>query len=151
MGRKALAVTLGVTGVVATASVWGVARRSRRPHDDGHRWNVVTIARPPSEVVQEHSLPEPLAVLHDVIDVTWSAAPGDRGTELRARPRAEVFQKDPRDIRRAVREALRETKQLLEVGHLMTLDPKPEGARPSTPAGLVVDLVTRRSPEEGVL
>ncbi|WPO87476.1 hypothetical protein SCB71_04330 [Herbiconiux sp. KACC 21604] len=35
MGTKAITVALGMTGVPATASVWGLVRRSRRPHGDG--------------------------------------------------------------------------------------------------------------------
>ena len=98
-------------------------------------------------------------MLGDLVDVTVRSAPGDRGTELSVRLRMA----EPRGIRalaqrlrgtdprQAVRRALRESKQLLETGEIIRVQPQPQGRRPATPGGVVVDLLARRSSGEGVL
>ncbi|MCU0154131.1 hypothetical protein N8H10_15265 [Curtobacterium flaccumfaciens pv. poinsettiae] len=73
-------------------------------------------------------------------------APGDRGTELRAR-----FRGGAPDARGRLRAALREAKQLIEVGEVLRVDPVPHGRRKATPTDALVDVATRRSNEEGVL
>jgi hypothetical protein len=50
-----------------------------------------------------------------------------------------------------LRAALREAKQLIEVGEVLRVDPVPHGRRKATPTGALVDVATRRSNEEGVL
>jgi hypothetical protein len=156
MGRKTI-IGLGAAGLAVAGAV--TAARVRRnggagspgSGDEAERWNVVTIGCPPAEVVVDGRLPEPLAALRGLIDVQWSGAPGERGTELRARPRIDAGGEDAAELRRSVRAALRESKQLLEVGYIMTNEPQPEGHRPKTPAGLLVDALVQRSPQEGVL
>ena len=49
------------------------------------RWLLVTVNRPPDEVVSDGRLPDPLARLGDVVEVQVRPAPGGRGTELAAR------------------------------------------------------------------
>ncbi|RZS91519.1 hypothetical protein EV189_0761 [Motilibacter rhizosphaerae] len=83
--------------------------RDRTPTDD--RWQVVTVAVPPGEVV----VPPPLAGRDDV-DWKLRPAPGDRGSELAAHPRPG----GPSDA--DLRQLLRETKQLIEVGELLQAD-----------------------------
>ena len=87
------------------------------------------------------------------------AAPGGKGSELRARLRspeptgaasaaARLSGDDPRQ---QVCAALRKAKQLIEVGEVLRVDPTPHGRRTSTPFGAVVDVATKRAAGEGVL
>lgn len=122
-------------------------RRSQGP--EGNRWRAVTIDRGADEVMPGGRLPEPLAALGDLVEVEMQPAPGDKGTELRVRLRG----RDPghsADARR-VRSALREAKQLVEVGEVLRVDPAPHGRRPPTPGGLLVEAAARRSGGEGLL
>jgi hypothetical protein len=74
-------------------------------------------------------------------------APGDRGTELAARYR----DRPSDDDLRALRSALRETKQLIEVGEVLRVDPAPHGVRKPTPQGAALEGATARAGGEGVL
>jgi hypothetical protein len=123
------------------------------------RWRSVTINKSPDEVMLAGRLPDPLLALGDRIEVQVRIAPGDKGTELAARLR----QPEPRgvasvgarvsgdDPRQQVRAALRQAKQLIEVGEVLRVDPTPHGTRSATPTGKLVDLATRRAGGEGVL
>jgi hypothetical protein len=119
----------------------------------------VTINRGPADVMPEDHLPRPLAELGDLVEVEVRPAPGGKGSELRARLRnpeptgaasaaARLSGDDPRQ---RVRAALREAKQLIEVGEVLRVDPAPHGHRPPTPAGKLVEFATERAPGEGVL
>jgi hypothetical protein len=55
------------------------------------------------------------------------------------------------DPRQQVRIALREVKQLIEVGEVLRVDPTPHGVRPRTLTGMVVEFAAKRAPGEGVL
>jgi hypothetical protein len=123
------------------------------------RWRAVTISKSPEEVMPDNQVPAPLADLGDLVEVEVRAAPGGRGSELRARLRsseptgaasaaARLSGKDPRQ---RVRAALREAKQLIEVGEILRVDPTPHGRRSPTPTGAIVDLATKRAAGEGVL
>ncbi|RRQ25268.1 hypothetical protein DK926_24115 [Rhodococcus sp. Eu-32] len=123
------------------------------------RWRSVTIDRSPDEVMPNGVLPQPLAALGDRIEVQVREAAGGKGTELAARLRqpepsglgsvaARVSGDDPRQ---QVRAALREAKQLIEVGEVLRVDPTPHCTRTATPTGKLVELATRRSGGEGVL
>ncbi|MGT2425820.1 hypothetical protein [Amnibacterium kyonggiense] len=157
----------GARGVAALAVGGGallLVRRLRRRADDGpgearSRWRAVTIAREPEAVVPQGRLPEPLAALGDLVEVGTRVAPGGRGTELRARLRspeprgaasaaARLTGEDPRE---RVRAALREAKQLIEVGEVLRVDPAPHGRRRTTPGGVVVETAAERAAGEGVL
>jgi uncharacterized membrane protein len=120
------------------------------------RWRAVTINRSPDEVMPDSRVPGPLAALGDLVEVEVRAAPGGKGSELRARLRrpeptgaasaaARLSGDDPRQ---QVRAALREAKQLIEV---LRVDPTPHGRRTPTPTGAVVELATKRAAREGVL
>lgn len=122
------------------------------------RWRAVTINRSPEEVMTDR-VPGPLAELGDLVEVEVRAAPGGRGSELRARLRepeptgvasaaARLTGDDPRQ---RVRAALREAKQLIEVGEVLRVDPTPHGRRTPTPGGAFVELATDRAPGEGLL
>jgi hypothetical protein len=115
----------------------------------------VTINKPASEVAPGGVLPPPLAELGDAVEVRVTEAPDGKGTELAARLRdgeppaaARLTGQDPRQD---VRSALRLSKQLIEVGEVLRVDPQPAGHRTPTPAGKALDAITRRAGGEGVL
>jgi hypothetical protein len=123
------------------------------------RWRSVTINRSAEEVMPAGRVPEPLAALGDRIEVRVRTAPGGKGTELAARLRqsepaglgsvsSRVSGDDPRQ---KVRSALREAKQLIEVGEVLRVDPVPHGTRTATPTGKLVEVATRRAGGEGLL
>jgi hypothetical protein len=147
MTKKTLALISG--GVVAAAVLIVVRARTAASEAavDDH-WRVVTVNRPFAGS-GELATPAPLAELGDQIEVLINAAPGDNGIEIQARPSPGTGRDD--DLVGRIRRALRESKQIIEVGHVMTNHPQPEGHRPSAPTGLVVDSLVRRSPEAGVL
>ena len=107
----------------------------------------------------DNRVPTPLAELGDLVEVEVRQAPGGKGTELRARLRtpepsgvasaaARLSGDDPRQ---RVRAALREAKQLIEVGEVLRVDPTPHGRRTPTPTGAIVEAATKRAAGEGVL
>lgn len=127
--------------------------QGRSRPDDG--WLAVTVLCEPADLDVDH-LPAPLAELGDQIDVRVDAAPADQGTELRVRLReasssSVVGRLAGSDGRAELRSALREAKQLIEVGEVLRVDPAPHGERPSTPGGLLLEAWTRVAPKGGVL
>lgn len=152
--------------VLAGAAVGGVvARRAVQstPESAGEestgRWHSVTINRSQDEVMTNGQMPGPLAGLGDLVEVEVRPAPGGKGTELAARlrvaeptgPRAARARVSGHDPRQQVRLALRQSKQLVEVGEVLRMDPTPHGRRRPTPTGKLIDVVTRRAGGEGVL
>ncbi|MDD9207143.1 hypothetical protein PU560_11805 [Georgenia sp. 10Sc9-8] len=129
-----------VLGAAAATAVLVWRRRSARGVD-GERWLVVTVQRPPEEVAVD--LPATLRT--SSVEVEVRPAPGDRGSELAARARG---RKPPRD---ELRSALREAKQVLEVGEVLRVDPQPAGRRSRTPATKVLAAVAGRAGKKGVL
>jgi hypothetical protein len=135
-------------GLLASARAAGQklqAKAGRRA--EGSRWVAVTVLRPPAEVAGSAAL-APLEAWGDAAETRTSEAPGGRGTELAARWRPGQDAGRPLD---ELRSALREVKQVLEVGEVLRSLPRPEGARPATPGGKLVDLAERRSQGKGVL
>ncbi|WP_037141421.1 hypothetical protein [Rhodococcoides fascians] len=127
--------------------------------DPRSRWRSVTINKTPQEVMPDGRVPDPLAELGDLVEVQVRTAPGGKGTELAARLRqaepgglgsvgARVSGDDPRQ---RVRTALRQAKQLIEVGEVLRVDPAPHGTRSATPTGKLIELATRRAGGEGLL
>lgn len=152
--------------VLAGAAAGGVvARRAVQstPESAGEestgRWYSVTLNRSQDEVMPNGQLPGPLAGLGDLVEVQVRPAPGGKGTELAARlrvpeptgPRAARARISGHDPRQQVRSALRQSKQLVEVGEVLRVDPTPHGRRPPTPTGKLIEVVTRRAGGEGVL
>ncbi|MDQ0734805.1 hypothetical protein [Arthrobacter agilis] len=135
------------------------AGKEREAAEPRSRWRAVTINRSTSDIMPEGRLPAPLAELGNLVEVEVRPAPGGKGSELRARFRnpeptgaASVAAKlSGDDPRQRVRAALREAKQLIEVGEVLRVDPASHGHRPPTPTGKLVDLATDRAPGEGVL
>jgi hypothetical protein len=107
---------------VAAARLLRVPRRRRGADADvPARWEVVTVDRPPEQVLPDGRWPDPLRGLDGAVEVRVRPAPGDRGTELAARPlvgrqragglAAHVFGDDPG---RQVRWTLDQVKQRVE-------------------------------------
>jgi hypothetical protein len=123
------------------------------------RWRAVTINRQPEEVMPDDRRPAPLAELGDLVEVEVRTAPGGKGSELRARLRSPeptggasaVARLSGKDSRQRVRAALREAKQLIEVGEVLRVDPAPHGRRSPTPTGAVVEAAAKRAGGEGLL
>lgn len=120
-------------------------------------WHVVTVNRPPEQVAPEGWLPAPLRQLGETVEVQLRPAPEDRGTELAARLRsgapsgfsgtiARLSGHDPRLILRA---ALREAKQIVETGEV--LSPDRPGTAEATPFNWPLRVADRRGRGEGRL
>ncbi|GII56151.1 hypothetical protein Pth03_45400 [Planotetraspora thailandica] len=152
---------VSLAGTAAAIARWLATRhRGTAPMKDPkaqRRWLAVTINCLPEDVAPEGRLPEPLAGLD--AEVRIAKAPGDRGTELYARPRtplpigpsaimAKLRGDDPRDM---VMSALRQVKSLIETGEVLQPD-MPSGAmRPAVPGstrGKVVDMAAVRAAGE---
>ncbi|RAO37145.1 hypothetical protein ONO23_01336 [Micromonospora noduli] len=135
MGRLARAgPALGGAALAGVARLLRVPHRGARPGADGDaaapaRWEVVTVDRPPEQVLPEGRWPEPLRRLDGAVEVRVRPAPGDRGTELAARPLAGVTPPtglaahlvgdDPALL---VRRTLRQIKQRVEAGEVLRAD-----------------------------
>lgn len=139
---------LALVGVATTAIVRSRSRGQRAGTSGRARsgWLAVTVYRPAADVLAGGDRPAPLAAFGDAIDVEVRPAPGDKGTELRARQRPGTP-----DATGRLRAALREAKQLIEVGEVLRVDPTPHGRRSATPTGLLVDVLSARSNEGGTL
>jgi hypothetical protein len=117
-------------------------------------WLVVTVLCEPSEI-DTARLPVPLATFDGQIEVRVHAAPDGKGTELAARladrrsgPASSRL--SGRDPLADLRSALRRTKQLIEVGEVLEVDPAPHGSRTPTPGGLLLEAWTKAAPKGGV-
>jgi hypothetical protein len=154
IGRIAL-LAGGALAAGGAALLASRARKHDEPAAEDDRWLTVTIAATREEVAPNGAPPHPLAELGDAIEFRVEQAPGDRGIELSARPRggntAALRAAALGEPREALRIALRESKQLIEAGEVLRVDPRPAGQRPQTPAGALVDSLARRSRGEGVL
>ena len=117
------------------------------PETAARRWRAVTVLCSPEQVGTGADLPAPLAALGNRVEVRITPAPGDRGTELAARYR----DRPSDDDLRALRSALRQAKQLIEVGEVLRVDPAPHGVRKRTPQGAALEGATARARGEGVL
>jgi hypothetical protein len=156
---------LGALGGLVAGAGFLVVRRLRHQRSDdradsetANRWHAVTVNRSPDEVMPDGTVPPALRALGDLVEVEVRPAPQARGTELRARLRrseprsaASVLERlGGTDPRQAVRAALREDKQLLEVGEVLRLEPIPHGDRGHTPGGKLVETVAKRAGGEGL-
>jgi hypothetical protein len=120
------------------------------------RWNVVTVNRPPQEVMPDGRLPGPLAEMASEIEVQVRPAPADKGSELAARITrpADGNGHDPDakhadDQRERLRTALRHAKMLLETGEVLESD-KPSTTR-TTITNLPLEFAVRRAQGAGRL
>ncbi|MET8912308.1 hypothetical protein [Micromonospora sp. NPDC004551] len=124
-------------GGLAVAAAGALAHRHRHRHrrrpaaaaPDPRRWQVVTVAGRPEEVLPPGRPPDPLRRLGGAVELSSRPAPGGRGTELAARLpaggaalpglAAHLVGDDPG---RFLRQVLRETKQLVETGEVLRAD-----------------------------
>jgi hypothetical protein len=156
MGIARVAVVAGAAGGTALVFRKVVSGRKRAKADPA-RWRYVTVNRTPEEVAPGGKLPAPLADLGDAIETSVRLAPGGRGTELGARlvggepsgKKATLKRLAGTDPRQDVRAALREAKQLIEVGEVLSGD-KP-GTSKSTLRAKPLELALQRAGREGVL
>ncbi|MPQ98275.1 hypothetical protein GB931_10170 [Modestobacter sp. I12A-02628] len=112
------------------------------PAVSARRWRAVTVCVP--------ELPGPfpeLDALGPRIEVRTTPAPRDLGTELAARFPAGGSSDEIGELRAA----LRRTKQLIETGEVLRVDPQPHGHRKKTPQGAALEGVAQTAPREGVL
>ncbi len=163
-------VTITAAAAAASAATGLLVRRRQQESDEAAdtataestrpgRWLSVTILKTPEEVLLDGRPPGPLADLGDLVEVSVKLAPGDRGAELSARlrdgqpsgPGALGERLSGDDPRQAVRTALRQSKQLLETGEILRVDPAPHGRRSGWIGGKLIDLTTRRAGGEGLL
>jgi hypothetical protein len=117
-------------------------------------WLAVTVFREPSDV-DTAKLPAPLADYGDRIEVRVRPAPGGKGTELAARLRdrssgSAAQRLSGKDPQADLRSALRQAKQLIEVGEVLAVDPAPHGKRTATPGGALLEAWTKVAPKAGV-
>ncbi|WP_233495933.1 hypothetical protein [Geodermatophilus sp. TF02-6] len=117
------------------------------PDTAARRWRAVTVLCSPERIGTGADLPAPLAALGDRLEVRITPAPGDKGTELAARFRDRPSDDDLGRLRAALREA----KQLIEVGEVLRVDPVPHGVREPTPQGAALEGMTAAAGKEGVL
>ncbi|MEU5941710.1 hypothetical protein ABZ807_21555 [Micromonospora sp. NPDC047548] len=145
MGRVLGGLTLGAaTAGAAVLRTLVVRRRGCWPRVAGAdprpgRWQVVTVDRPPAEVLPGRRWPEPLRPLDGAVELRLRPAPGGRGSELAARPlggmttlpgmAAHLVGDDPGLF---LRDVLRRVKQLAETGELLRADRSPVD-RPTVP------------------
>ena len=115
------------------------------PRTAARRWRAVTVLTDPEQL--RTTTPAPLAVFGDRLEVRVTPAPGDRGAELAARFRSPVTEEEVGELRAALRQA----KQLIEVGEVLRVDPAPHGHRSPTPQGEALEGMTREAGKEGVL
>jgi hypothetical protein len=129
-------------------------QREQRAAD---QWLAVTVNRGPEQVQPDGQLPDPLARIRDRIELQIRPAPGDKGTEIYARPRqpvpsgvgavaARVTGTDPRQ---EVRLALRAAKSILECGEVVQPDRHTTTKRTIT--NLPLELAIKRARGEGRL
>ncbi|MFI5844731.1 hypothetical protein ACIA8K_34035 [Catenuloplanes sp. NPDC051500] len=141
MRRIGMTVALVTGGAAGIAAATAAARRARQRQGTEDRWHSVTINREPEEV---GSLPQPLHDLGEAVQVRVRPAPGGRGTEVAAR----CLTSDRESVR-ALRLALRKTRQVAETGEVLLPDAPPTTRR--TPLGAPLAYATRHGREEGRL
>ncbi len=128
------------------------------PGADPGGWLAVTALVDRGVVDAAGGVPGPLADLGDRIEVDVRPAPADKGTVIAARLVTSAESHDGRrpadgaaELQSRLREALRETKQLLETGQVMRVDPQPAGRRTRTLAGRAIDVAQAHGRDQGVL
>lgn len=155
--RAASVVAVGIGGaVLLVRAVRGrSAQGALSGGGTGSGWLAVTVLRDPSEI-DTAPLPGPLAELGDRVEVRVRTAAGGKGAELAARLRNRPASASARarlsggDPQAELRSALRRSKQLIEVGEVLAVDPAPHGRRTATPWGALLEAWTRVAPVGGV-
>jgi hypothetical protein len=143
---KRLGVAAGALAVAASPVVRRLAGRKEAAagRNDPARWHVVTVLCSPEEAAGRTDTP--LAALGDAVEVLVRPAPGDRGSEIAARLRSGAAGVDQV---RELREALRDTRQVLEVGWVT--HPDRPGTTKATPLNAPLRAATAHGKGEGRL
>jgi hypothetical protein len=146
--RVAIGAAAAVTAVgaaVAGQRLTKTALERSADRSKGHdRWHSVTVYRSPEDL---RMLPDPLAALGDTIEVRMRPAPAGRGTELAVRLRGDG-PADRESVWR-LRRALREAKQLAEIGEVVLADQP--GTTERTLLSRPLEFATRHGREGGRL
>ena len=145
--RPVLRAVVGVPGAIVRRTVAGFKGGA----DDVDRWRVVTIAGTAADIAPEGQLPQPLADLGSDVEVEIRPAPKGWGTEVAVRWVGSQNPASGEDPQVLVRQRLREVKQLAEVGEILRALPRPEGRRPATPTGWLVDKAEQQSDKGALL
>jgi hypothetical protein len=139
-------------GAAALRGALGRAHGATGPRDG---WLGVTVLRPADELSPGGERPEPLRRFGDRIEVRVQSAPGDRGTELYARPvdrpadSGLTGRLTGTDALADLRRALREAKSLAECGEVVQPD-EPSTTHPG-PGGRLIAALDRRAQGAGRL
>jgi hypothetical protein len=152
-GRTAVAVGVGVASVAVGLVARTLVKKERESDGDGAHpqgWKAVTVLGD-AEDFAVGGYPEPLERLAESLDIRIDPAPGDKGFEVHARVREGVDLGENGDPGKALREALRDAKQVFETGEILRATPRPHGERPRTLLGGVVDKAEDEAKGEGVL
>jgi hypothetical protein len=136
-------------GLVARSLV----KKERGSDGDGAHpqgWKAVTVLGEARDF-ESGGYPEPLARLAESLEIRIDPAPGDKGFEVHARVREGADAGLNDDLEKALREALRDAKQVFETGEVLRATPRPHGERPHTLLGGAVDEAEDEAKGEGVL
>jgi hypothetical protein len=136
-------------GLVARSLV----KKERESDGDGAHpegWKAVTVLGEARDF-ESGGYPEPLARLAESLEIRIDPAPGDKGFEVHARVREGADAGVGDDPGKALREALRDAKQVFETGEILRATPRPHGERPRTLLGGVVDKAEDEAKGGGVL
>ncbi|WZH37880.1 MAG: hypothetical protein PIR02_04260 [Microbacterium enclense] len=152
-GKAAAAVGIGVATVAAGLVARSLVKKERESDGDGAHpegWKAVTILGE-AEDFSSGGYPEPLRRQAESLEIRIEPAPGDKGFEVHARVREGTELAGEDDPGKALREALRDAKQLVETGEILRSTPRPHGERPPTLLGGAVDKAEDEAKGEGVL
>ncbi|QHC62768.1 hypothetical protein GSU69_08795 [Rathayibacter festucae] len=136
-------------GLVARSLV----KKERESDGDGAHpegWKTVTVLGEARDF-ESGGYPEPLARLAESLEIRIDPAPGDKGFEVHARVREGADAGVGDDPGKALREALRDAKQVFETGEILRATPRPHGERPRTLLGGAVDKAEDEAKGGGVL
>lgn len=144
------------TGVVVVRRILRQTPAGRSLREPKDRWLVLTVNRSQEQIAPNNRWPQPLADLGDTVEIELRRAPADRGTEIAVRQREpgtdSVMDRVVGNSQvQEMRSALRKTKQLLETGEVLEVDPRPHGRRKPTPGGALIAVASKRAGREGVL
>ncbi|HEX8227512.1 MAG TPA: hypothetical protein VF572_06615 [Candidatus Saccharimonadales bacterium] len=142
----------GITALTSAAVLVGLVamKRHARTQDQAGRWHTLTVNLPLAKVAPKGNLPTPLYELGDKIEVRFTPAPGDRGTEVAVRlTDVKAHQESAGAQLEELRRALRDTRSILETGEV--LEPSSPGSSKTTLLKWPTNIVTGKSKEEGRL
>ena len=151
--RAAAAVGVGIAGVAVGLVARSLMKKERESDGDGAHpegWKAVTVLGEARDF-ESGGYPEPLARLAESLEIRIDPAPGDKGFEVHARVREGADAGMHDDLEKALREALRDAKQIFETGEVLRATPRPHGERPRTLLGGAVDEAEDEAKGEGVL